>query len=458
MVVLDDLSSGHREFVPRRRAVRRGHRSSTPSLLERRPAGARRRRASCTWPASSTPASRSSARCTPTSRTSPARSTCSRRWSDTGVDKMVFSSSAATFGTPDVDLVTEETATRPESPYGESKLIGEWLLRDQGRARAAAHVAALLQRRRLGHRRGLRHQPAQPVPARVRGAARGRDARGSTATTTPPPTAPACATTSTSPTSPTAHVAAAQALPPGDALEPVYNLGSGDGLRSREIMDAMARVTGIDFTPESRRAARATRPGSWRPASSPPATSTGRCGTPSTTWCARPGRRAARPPAAEASNPRHDLRGPLTDLFSPRRQGRHRHRRLLRASASPSPRRLPRPAPTSFSVPAASTGSPTPQGLVEAAGRRALAVATDVAYPEACQRARRRGDGRVRPGRRTRQQRRHRHRRPRHPGDARAVPPGHRRQPQRLLLDGAGVRPGDGARLSRSSTSPRCSA
>src|SRR3954454_15948669 len=48
----------------------------------------------------------------------------------TGVEPIVFSSSAATFGTPDVDLVTEDTPTSPESPYGESKLIGEWLIRD----------------------------------------------------------------------------------------------------------------------------------------------------------------------------------------------------------------------------------------------------------------------------------------------------------------------------------------
>jgi UDP-glucose 4-epimerase len=53
---------------------------------------------------------------------------------EAGVDKIVFSSSAATFGTPDVDVVTEQTPTNPESPYGESKLIGEWILRDQERA------------------------------------------------------------------------------------------------------------------------------------------------------------------------------------------------------------------------------------------------------------------------------------------------------------------------------------
>ena len=37
-----------------------------------------------------------------------------------GIDKVVFSSSAATYGTPDVDLVTEQTGLHPESPYGES--------------------------------------------------------------------------------------------------------------------------------------------------------------------------------------------------------------------------------------------------------------------------------------------------------------------------------------------------
>ena len=57
------------------------------------------------------------------------------------MDKIVFSSSAATFGTPDVDLVTEETPTRPESPYGESKLIGEWLLRDLANATGLRHTS-----------------------------------------------------------------------------------------------------------------------------------------------------------------------------------------------------------------------------------------------------------------------------------------------------------------------------
>ncbi|CAN5182906.1 UDP-glucose 4-epimerase GalE [soil metagenome] len=53
---------------------------------------------------------------------------------DKGVDRFVFSSSAATYGLPDVDLVDEDTPGVPLSPYGESKLIGEWLLRHCERA------------------------------------------------------------------------------------------------------------------------------------------------------------------------------------------------------------------------------------------------------------------------------------------------------------------------------------
>ena len=47
-----------------------------------------------------------------------------------------------------------------------------------------------------------------------------------------------------------AHVVAAQKLLAGTQLEPVYNLGSGDGVSVREIMTAVADATGIAFEPE----------------------------------------------------------------------------------------------------------------------------------------------------------------------------------------------------------------
>ena len=69
-VVIDDLSSGHREFVDAERAVRQGNVVDRAVLHEicRRP---RRSTAWSTWPASSTRESRSRGPCTPTPRTSP---------------------------------------------------------------------------------------------------------------------------------------------------------------------------------------------------------------------------------------------------------------------------------------------------------------------------------------------------------------------------------------------------
>ncbi len=52
-----------------------------------------------------------------------------------GVQRIVFSSTAAVYGTPVENPVSEDSLTRPISPYGSSKLMSEWMLRDC----AAAH-------------------------------------------------------------------------------------------------------------------------------------------------------------------------------------------------------------------------------------------------------------------------------------------------------------------------------
>ncbi|WP_369231471.1 UDP-glucose 4-epimerase GalE [Streptomyces sp. R21] len=57
-----------------------------------------------------------------------------------GVRRFLFSSSAAVYGNPDVDLITEDTPCAPVNPYGETKLAGEWLVRAAGRAHGMATV------------------------------------------------------------------------------------------------------------------------------------------------------------------------------------------------------------------------------------------------------------------------------------------------------------------------------
>lgn len=57
-----------------------------------------------------------------------------------GVGKLVFSSSAASYGVPDVDLVAEDEPPAPINPYGQTKLIGEWMSANSESAWGLKHV------------------------------------------------------------------------------------------------------------------------------------------------------------------------------------------------------------------------------------------------------------------------------------------------------------------------------
>ena len=57
------------------------------------------------------------------------------------VRQVVFSSSAAVYGSTGPDPVDERQPTVPVNPYGRTKLIGEWLLRDAARAHGMRTVA-----------------------------------------------------------------------------------------------------------------------------------------------------------------------------------------------------------------------------------------------------------------------------------------------------------------------------
>ena len=61
--------------------------------------------------------------------------------SQAGVKHFVFSSTAAVYGTPANGQASEETATAPINPYGTSKLMSEWMLRDLCAATPMRYVA-----------------------------------------------------------------------------------------------------------------------------------------------------------------------------------------------------------------------------------------------------------------------------------------------------------------------------
>ena len=60
---------------------------------------------------------------------------------EAGVKHVVFSSTAAVYGVPASGVAAEDTPTAPINPYGTSKLMSEWMLRDVSAATALKHVA-----------------------------------------------------------------------------------------------------------------------------------------------------------------------------------------------------------------------------------------------------------------------------------------------------------------------------
>jgi UDP-glucose 4-epimerase len=166
---------------------------------------------------------------------------------DNGVDRLLFSSSAAVYGTPPSDLVTEETPTAPVSPYGESKLVGEWMLRDLAAAQPLRWAAlryfnvAGAGAPALGDR-----SISNLVPLTLQALAEGRnpqvfgddyDTRDGTCIRDYIHVVDLAQ----------AHVAAARRLDAQDLGE-VYNVARGEGVTVKEVLATVRAVTGIDFT------------------------------------------------------------------------------------------------------------------------------------------------------------------------------------------------------------------
>lgn len=133
VVVLDDLSTGFREAVPEAAAFVEGDVADAALvgrvIDEHRIGGIMHFAGSIVVPESVADPLKYYRNNTAASRT--LLETAIAR----GVRPFVFSSTAAVYGVPSDAPVTEDWPTRPANPYGRSKLMTEWMLRDA----AAAH-------------------------------------------------------------------------------------------------------------------------------------------------------------------------------------------------------------------------------------------------------------------------------------------------------------------------------
>ncbi|MEU1159310.1 UDP-glucose 4-epimerase GalE [Streptomyces sp. NPDC090075] len=165
------------------------------------------------------------------------------------VPSFVFSSSAAVYGMPDVDLVTEETPCVPMSPYGETKLAGEWLVRATGRATGLSTAslryfnvagAASPELADVGVYNLIPmvfEKLTENAPPRVFG------------DDYPTPDGTCVRDYIHVVDLAEAHVAAARALQAGPGRELTLNIGRGEGVSVREMIDRINTVTGYDRAP-----------------------------------------------------------------------------------------------------------------------------------------------------------------------------------------------------------------
>lgn len=170
--------------------------------------------------------------------------------SEVGVENLVFSSTAAVYGTTDIPLVLESTPTRPESPYGESKLASERMIADLG-ATGALRFTNLRYFNVVGSGSPELYDssPHNLFPLVIDALLEGRQPV-IFGEDYPTPDGTCVRDYVHVSDLAAAHVVALERLINEQSVEQIYNLGSGDGVSVREIMDAVAATTGIDFTPK----------------------------------------------------------------------------------------------------------------------------------------------------------------------------------------------------------------
>jgi UDP-glucose-4-epimerase GalE len=165
----------------------------------------------------------------------------------TGVKRLVFSSSCATYGTPDRVPINEDMPQRPVNPYGETKLMTERMLHWEGIAHGLGHVALRYFNAAGADPEGEigeHHDPETHLIPLILDAALGRrpqiDIFG---TDYPTPDGSAVRDYIHVADLAAAHVLALRYLEQGGASV-ALNLATGQGHSVREVIAAAERVTG----------------------------------------------------------------------------------------------------------------------------------------------------------------------------------------------------------------------
>lgn len=164
----------------------------------------------------------------------------------TGVGRFVFSSTTATYGTPEKIPIAETTPQAPINPYGLSKLVVEHMLSDYAAAYGLAY-AALRYFNAAGAAPegdlGEDHTPeSHLIPIVLQVALGQRDKITIFGDDYPTPDGTCIRDYVHIEDLATAHLAALDKIQPGQGLK--LNLGTGRGYSVREVIDACRKITG----------------------------------------------------------------------------------------------------------------------------------------------------------------------------------------------------------------------
>jgi UDP-glucose 4-epimerase len=162
----------------------------------------------------------------------------------TGVNKFVFSSTAAVYGEPEVSPIEESAKLSPTNPYGESKLLVEHMLRWFNRLHGFRYaslryfnVAGALPNR------GEAHEPESHIIPLILDVALGRREKififGDDYNT---PDGTCIRDYIHVADLADAHILALNALATRDRM--IFNLGNGSGFSVKQVIEAARRVTG----------------------------------------------------------------------------------------------------------------------------------------------------------------------------------------------------------------------
>lgn len=168
-----------------------------------------------------------------------------------GVRRLVYSSSASTYGDQDVEVLTEDLPCRPASPYGETKLAGEWLIADVARSSGLDYAALRYFNAAGCERPELADVGAHNlIPMVFEQLTAGRPPQ-IFGTDYPTPDGTTIRDYIHVADIADAHVAAVRYLASGKSLRAVLNVGTGRGSSTRQVVETILDVTGYrDRTPE----------------------------------------------------------------------------------------------------------------------------------------------------------------------------------------------------------------